>query len=1321
MAALASKVITSSDTPYNDATAILYVTLGCTIASLLCSIYTTLRTLLPLLGPHPLERRTTGSSVGHYDAPPSVREEKRVSVLNEDEGGYSAYAHGFNGLPLLQPRLKSAQRFTTYLAGLDIIAVSVLVWETAVASSAGSVIGSSRAGAARLTLACAARPTLLVVVAVLSYANVVLGRSISLGRVDWVVWLPALFLVGLGTGLAGAIPRAGPKLWIALMAWIGLFALIGTCADLVVKMLLTVCFGRILVAILRVRKESERERKRETSHWALEQERVIRSSNSTRDSRHSYFKRPLGSPYLPPIHSNFSGLSTSFIGTVGRSISTIDFSIYPATVEPSFRDANTPAVGYAPSRPSVDQDLNIRDFRSPTPGSTRGLLSSMFDTLSRAATPNTFYTSSPPPSSKTVCEPNPSATPREGVEEGPHEILTFEELPRPSMSSNLTSTCGGGFVGGPAIRNAIVKEVWAGTPIPGSGHGPTVELSRKEALGALVRIGGHLAGCLLGFAFTTPFLFTRIVQSAALPPLTLSVLLVIGICQPGIILAVQCVLSEGFWFKQPLPPVLTSSSAADLERSRAREDDTPSMREGASSFAPTALHPRSASTLPGIPTDGEDVETPKGTLGKSSRVCAPPAIRRLIHTSAGRAMAIASAHPKLLVLSEAPTSKAVASGVNHNTHRTGGHVRLRSLQLAKSAFSTITSRYRHERGASVASRATVGGFEHRSQQAPASSSGPGKREDELIARSLLLARRASIAIDRHNHPSVATRASRGTRSLFDSLANSSQAISTTASESKTPAYAFHTRELALSSQGSMTSKGGGSPDYTIDFLSSQMLPQLRPDIKVGSSTTVKSESMSHHRRPSAPLGHQAQSMKMREFGHGGSRYAQRNFSLPNVFHGDGQNRSSSPEEEDPWVTIEVGDVNVASSPIQSITRMVRGEGMTSSYRSKTSTKNRSDVAWDQIEASERSNRRRPSSIQIDSSNQRATYPEPDIVISPPSAAAAASTEVRDSEAEDLTEEHEFEDSENEDDEHIQEAVFRSYQATQSRARIERSSPTSPHSDDPASAVGDQSSQLQDAPIRRSSHSSYRDSTGSNISATLLRRVYFANESFASTRSITSSRDSITSIGFRNLLETNSWHAREELSSSEEHSSFEVSRVRRSINGFNTARSSSGVLGGRDVNAPRLSSGSESEDSDSRPRKPVVRRPSVTTTATASQPTQRRISSILIPPIPDTITEDFDEDKKSNAGSTPRAVRTRVDSTTTTIRGGVTSGRQVSEPADIVHPAVVTSPSITTRSRARIAAMTRQDENTVPGSAPKSRQGAQETRGLRTPVRTRTMR
>ena len=82
-----------------------------------------------------------------------------------------------------------------------------------------------------------------------------------------------------------------------------------------------------------------------------------------------------------------------------------------------------------------------------------------------------------------------------------HEILTFEEIdPRPSMGSyRSASTFGAGIVSG-TTRQAIVQEAWGSSPAPGTGHGsPKVELSRKEARGAIVRIGGHLFAALLAY------------------------------------------------------------------------------------------------------------------------------------------------------------------------------------------------------------------------------------------------------------------------------------------------------------------------------------------------------------------------------------------------------------------------------------------------------------------------------------------------------------------------------------------------------------------------------------------------------------------------------------------------------------------------------------------------------------------------------------------------------------------------------------------------------------------------------------------------------
>lgn len=71
----------------------------------------------------------------------------------------------------------------------DAVAAVVLVWEVSTAVSGNSQLGDLKLAAARIYLATTARPTLLLVVAILSYANVCLGRSIALGKADWCVSL----------------------------------------------------------------------------------------------------------------------------------------------------------------------------------------------------------------------------------------------------------------------------------------------------------------------------------------------------------------------------------------------------------------------------------------------------------------------------------------------------------------------------------------------------------------------------------------------------------------------------------------------------------------------------------------------------------------------------------------------------------------------------------------------------------------------------------------------------------------------------------------------------------------------------------------------------------------------------------------------------------------------------------------------------------------------------------------------------------------------------------------------------------------------------
>lgn len=253
----------------------------------------------------------------------------------------------------------------------------------------------------------------------------------------------------------------------------------------------SICFGRLLVAILRVRKTTIEQ---DGSPWALEQERIV---SQRRASQASTVSRV----FLPPLHTNFSGLSAPFVTTVGRSSSSLHHSNSSHDVLP-FTSSNVPDVSYSP-RPSLGDVESVRDFRSPTPGSTHGLLASLRQTVSGISSPASTYSQTPKANRQAPHCSTPTSD---------HEILTFEELPRPSIGSfaSASTYMTGNLVGSPAMQKAIVKEVWGTSTPPGTGHSPKVELSRKEARGALVRIGGHLfAGILTYVCLSILILLSR--------------------------------------------------------------------------------------------------------------------------------------------------------------------------------------------------------------------------------------------------------------------------------------------------------------------------------------------------------------------------------------------------------------------------------------------------------------------------------------------------------------------------------------------------------------------------------------------------------------------------------------------------------------------------------------------------------------------------------------------------------------------------------------------------------------------------------------------
>ncbi|BGP12749.1 hypothetical protein JCM10213v2_000666 [Rhodosporidiobolus nylandii] len=840
---------------------LLFVTLAFALISFFCSTYTTLRTLLPLLPGHPLNRRSTTSAVGPYGPAPSPAVDKR-------------------------PRLKSAQRFTAYLATVDIFAACILVWEVACAASADSQLGSSKAAASRIYLATTARPTLLLVVAVLSYANVVQGKQIALGRADWIVWLPALVMYAAGAGLASIASPASRSVWIGLVSWLS-----------TVTFIVTACFGRLLVAILRVRRIAARERALST--FAAEQEKVISQGDM---------------PYLP--RHNFSGLSASFLNRIGHSSSSLDLH-HAHHVLPFTSDTRS-AVSYAPSRPSTEDDYDHRhEFRSPTPGSSRGLLD-----RSAASTPSGLV-------------PSSSFTPN-GLENEPHEVLSVDEArqggggrgSRTSLSS-LTSRAStylapGGFIGNSAVRNALsnsmVREAWAGQDPPGSGHTPKVELSQREARGAL--------------ALISPFAFLRLLRPNSAAPLVTSILLVLGVCQPGLVLAWQSAASEGFWFANPKPLVLTSSSALAFEKF----DEVQIVQPGT-----VDEHGRSQSrastvrtwkdSLPGIQPEAEDVSTPKGRFG--------------------RALSMMAMHPKLQVLPNDPVVEPSSSASGFiKAATTNGHARLRSLKLSKAtvhSFGEFAGRTRPRAG-SAASRKTVGGFEHHARRASA----PVKPTDTAIALSLLRSRQPA---HRDLVPPSRERLPFGFGLGANSHSNSTlEAPKEECSPGPSPCavpspslyppssyadhFAFNTHEFGLSPSPatstfpSFASSASATPSsadpLSIDYLSAHVLPRLVPTITIGKDVKVEPENAPFSgRRSTLSSAYPSDSPASAKSNSLGSRRTRnvRNLSLPlfplalQVSH----TQSAGPGDGEKWVAVEKAkrEVPQRETVLAALTQVVR--------------------------------------------------------------------------------------------------------------------------------------------------------------------------------------------------------------------------------------------------------------------------------------------------------------------------------------------------------------------------------------------------------------
>ncbi|KIK67707.1 hypothetical protein GYMLUDRAFT_68728 [Collybiopsis luxurians FD-317 M1] len=170
--------------------------------SFLCSAFVILRIVIPILPPHPLSRRVAPSEFG---------------------------------LPNFRS-LSAADQSHIWLAVLDVVALSIFIWQ-AVSESSGGVTGFAAAQeplpTIRLWFILTVRQSCLLVVAALTLLHVRLGRSVSFGKKHWMLWGPALILILTSTAVAGTLSAAGlNSLFIGLVAYSSTIALISTASFL---------------------------------------------------------------------------------------------------------------------------------------------------------------------------------------------------------------------------------------------------------------------------------------------------------------------------------------------------------------------------------------------------------------------------------------------------------------------------------------------------------------------------------------------------------------------------------------------------------------------------------------------------------------------------------------------------------------------------------------------------------------------------------------------------------------------------------------------------------------------------------------------------------------------------------------------------------------------------------------------------------------------------------------------------------------------------------------------------------------------------------
>ncbi|KAF8655333.1 hypothetical protein AX16_003106 [Volvariella volvacea WC 439] len=205
----------------------LVPTLALTLFSFISSAFVILHTVLPILPPHPLSRRVSPTQFG---------------------------------LPAFRT-LSPVGKSHLWLASLDVVALSIFVWQVINESrggAAGHGIASDPASSVRLWAVLTVRPICLLVISAITLLHVRSGHSVSFGAKHWLIWSPTLLLIAFSTAMAGVLSGAGLKSLFA-----GIIAFSTSTA-----VLSTITVGCLIRTLLVIKRNLESPRN-ESEPWSL--------------------------------------------------------------------------------------------------------------------------------------------------------------------------------------------------------------------------------------------------------------------------------------------------------------------------------------------------------------------------------------------------------------------------------------------------------------------------------------------------------------------------------------------------------------------------------------------------------------------------------------------------------------------------------------------------------------------------------------------------------------------------------------------------------------------------------------------------------------------------------------------------------------------------------------------------------------------------------------------------------------------------------------------------------------------------------------------